>query len=260
MQVSNRRSFKSFSEVAELYPGRPSYSRRILRMLIDQVKSLTESPTFGDIGAGTGAIAYSLADMGLSGYAVEPDSQMVAVGQRLGQTYPGVSWINASGECTGLADDSLDWVCYSTSFHLANTREALRESMRILRPRGFFTITLHLPDYETDPFQLEIEKKIRDIAPAIERAITPVIGQMRTYEALLNQYPGLGNCISLDATEAVSMTEAQYIEFLSGARDIPSQVPPEVWHSILQMAAETFRRSEPASLRFRSTAWHAQCG
>ncbi|KRR29385.1 class I SAM-dependent methyltransferase [Bradyrhizobium retamae] len=226
-------------------------------MLVDQVKHLTESPVFGDIGAGTGAVAYPLAEMGLSGYAVEPDSQMVTVGQRLGRTCPAVSWINAPGECTGLAEASLDWICYSMSFHLTNASEALRESMRILRPRGFFTIAHVFPDLETDPFQLEIENRIRDMAPAVRRARTALIGQMGTYEALLNQYPGLGNCIYLATTEAISMSEERYVNYWSGRHDIPSQVSPEVWNSMLQMIAETFRRRQPASLRFRSMAWHA---
>ncbi|WP_198031969.1 class I SAM-dependent methyltransferase [Bradyrhizobium sp. Ec3.3] len=258
MQVAKRPSFGSFSEVAEFYPTFPPYSRRLLQMLVDQVKHLTKSPVFGDIGAGTGSISYALADMGLSGYAVEPDSQMIEVGQRLGRTYPAVSWINAPGECTGLADDSLDWVCYSTSFHLTNASEALRESMRLLRPRGSFTIATLLPDLQTDPFQLEIENRIRDMAPALRRRDTPLVGQMGTYEALLNQYPGLGNCISIDATEAISMSEERYVNFWSGRQDIPSQVSPEVWDSILQMIAQTFRRWQPAGLRFRTRAWHAQ--
>lgn len=260
MQVSKKRSFGDFSEVAEFYPGFASFSRRVLQMLVDQVKNLAESPTFGDIGAGTGATAYALADMGLSGYAVEPDGQMVAVGQRLGPTYPAVSWINAPGERTGLADASLDWVCYSNSFHWTNTSEALRESMRILRPRGFFTITSILSDTETDPFQLEIHNRVRDMAPAIRRARNTLIGEMGTYEALLNQYPGLGNCISLGTTEAVSMSEERYVNLWAGQHDIPSQVPPEVWNSILQMIAETFQSRQPASLRFRCMAWHAQRG
>lgn len=258
MQVSKTASLGSWSEVAECYPAFPAYSRRLLKMLVDEVKHLTDAPIFGDIGAGTGAIAYALADMGLSGYAIEPESQMVAVGQRLAPTYPAVSWINAPGECTGLADDSLDWVCYSTSFHMTNASEALRESIRILRPRGFFTIVYVLADLESDPFQLEIENRIRDMAPAVRRAVTPVIGQMGSYEALLNQYPGLRNCIRLATTEGISMTEERYIKYWSGRRDIPSQVSPEVWNSILQMIAETFRRWQPGSLRFRSTAWHAQ--
>lgn len=260
MQVAKSRSFGNFSEVAEHYPGRPPFSRRVLQMLADQVKNVTEGPTFGDIGAGTGAIAYALADMGLSGYAVEPDSQMVAVGQRLGPTYPAVSWINAPGECTGLADDSLDWVCYHNSFHLTDTSEALRESMRILRPRGFFTVTYVFPDLETDPFQLEIVNRVRDMTPAVRRASTAAIGQMWTYEALLNHYPGVGNCISLVSAEAMSMSEEQYVNYWAGSHDIPSQVPPEVWNSVLQVIAETFRSRRPTSLRFRSMAWHAQRG
>lgn len=260
MQAAKSRSFGSFSEVAEIYPGRPPYSRRVLQMLVDQVKNVTESPIFADIGAGTGAIAYALAGVGLSGYAVEPDNNMVAVGQRLGPAYPDVSWINAPGECTGLADGSVDWVCYSTSFHLTNATEALRESMRILRPRSFLTIACMLIDPETDPFHLEIENRIREVAPALRRARHPVIAQMKTYEALLNQYPGLENCVSLATTEAIPMSEEQYVNYWAGSHDIPSQVSPEVWNYILQMMGQTFRSRRPASLRFRSTAWHAQRG
>ncbi|RXG83550.1 class I SAM-dependent methyltransferase [Bradyrhizobium zhanjiangense] len=258
MKVAGRPSFGSFAEIAECYPAFPPYSRRLLQMLVDQVKHLTDTPIFGDIGAGTGAIAYALADMGLSGYAVEPESQMVAVGQRLSSTYPAVAWINAPGERTNLADDSLDWVCYSLSFHLTNMSEALRESMRILRPRGFFTIAHVIADLETDPFQLEIENRVRDMAPALRRSRTTLIGQMGTYEVLLNQYPGLGNCICLSVTEALSMSEERYVNYWSGRHDIPSQVSPDVWNSILQMIGETFRKRQPASLRFRSAAWHAQ--
>ncbi|WP_375779108.1 class I SAM-dependent methyltransferase [Bradyrhizobium sp. ma5] len=258
MQVAKKRSFGDFSEIAEFYPSFPPYSRRVLQTLLDQVKHVTESPIFGDIGAGTGLIAYALADMGLTGYAVEPESQMVAVGRRSGTNCPAVSWINAPGECTGLVEASLDWVCYCMSFHLMSASEALRESMRILRPRGFFTIATYFSDLETDPFQLEVENRIRDIAPALRRAFTPLVGQMTTYEALLNQYPGLRNCISIAATESVPMSEERYVNYWAGRHDIPSQVSPEVWNSVLQMIAETFRKWQPATLRFRSVAWHAQ--
>ncbi|WP_271610832.1 class I SAM-dependent methyltransferase [Bradyrhizobium sp. CCBAU 21360] len=258
MRVAKKRAFGSFSEVAESYPRRPPYSRRVLQMLVDQVKNLAGSPTFADIGAGTGAIAYALADMGLTGYAVEPNTEMVAVGQRLGRAYPTVSWISAPGECTGLPDGTLDWVCYSSSFHWTNKSEALREVMRILRPRGFFTITTFLNDLETDPFQLEIEAKLRDMVPALRRARLPYVAEMETYEALLNQYPELGNCVSLATTEAISMSEEQYLNYWAGFHDIPSQVSPEVWTSILQMVAGTFRHRQPKGIRFRSMAWHSQ--
>ncbi|WP_342710048.1 methyltransferase domain-containing protein [Bradyrhizobium sp. B124] len=258
MQIANMPFPGSFSEVAEAYPKRPPYSRRMLKMLAGQVQTISNSPTFADIGAGTGAIAYALADMGLSGYAVEPDREMLATGHRLGLSYPAVSWINAPGERTGLADSSVDWVCYGTSFHWINTSEALRECIRILRPHGCVTIANLLTDLETDPFHIEIENRIRDIAPGLRRARPSIAAQMETYEALLNQYPAFGNCISLASTEAISTSEERYVDYWASSLDIPNQVPPETWHYILQMIAEMFRSRQPASLRFRSTAWHAQ--
>lgn len=261
MEVAAGRAFGSFSEVARTYTQRPPYSWRVLQMLVEQIAKSVQRPTFADVGAGTGAIAYALADMGLSGYAIEPDGEMVAAGQSQGgANSAAVSWVNAPGECTGLADESVDWVCYSSSFHWTNTSDALRESMRILRRNGFFTISFFLTDLETDPFQIEIESRIRDMAPALRRARPPIVAQMATYEALLNQYPGLGNCVSLATTEAISMGEEQYINYWAGSHDIPSQVAPDVWNSILQMIRETFRSRRPESVRFRSTAWHAQRG
>lgn len=64
MQVDKKASLGSWSEVAEYYPAFPDYSRRLLQMLVDEVKHLTQSPIFGDIGASTGAIVYALAEMG----------------------------------------------------------------------------------------------------------------------------------------------------------------------------------------------------
>jgi len=258
MQTAKMPFLGRFSEVAQVYPKRPPYSRRILQMLVKQVETVATRPTFADIGAGTGAIAYALAEMGLAGYAVEPDQGMFAAGRRLGSSYPAVSWINAPGERTGLADGSVDWVCYGTSFHWTNTSDALRESIRILRPHGSLTIANLLTDLEADPVHIEIENRIRDIAPALRRARPSITAQMETYEALLNQYPAFGNCIFVASTEAISMSKEQYVDYWASSLDIPSQVRPETWQHILQMIAEMFQTRQPANLRFRSTAWHAQ--
>lgn len=51
MQVAKERSFGRLFRIAECYPAFPPYSRRVPQMLLDQVKHLTESPIFGDIGA-----------------------------------------------------------------------------------------------------------------------------------------------------------------------------------------------------------------
>lgn len=258
MTVHQRPAFGDFSHAAETYARRPPFSRSLLHWLVERVRRTSPEPRFADIGAGTGAIAYALADIGLSGYAIEPDAEMVAVGQRSSGEYSGVTWVNAPGEETTLDDGAVDWICYSSSFHWTDTQKAMAESVRILKSRGSFTITFHLMDLDTDPFHIEIENRIRDMAPALRRARPPILGQMHTYETLLRDHPSFGNCIALATTEPVRMTKEQYVNYWAGSHDIPSQIGADRWRDILQMIDQTFTSRAPTALKFRSTAWHAQ--
>ncbi|MBB4232517.1 class I SAM-dependent methyltransferase [Rhizobium mongolense] len=258
MTHHHKQTFGNFSLVADTYTRRPPFSGLLLEWLVDHVRRSSPEPIFADVGAGTGAIAYALAELGLRGYAIDPDAEMVAVGSRSSSKYPEVTWINAPGESTTLPDFSLDWVCYSSSFHWTQTQEAVRESLRILKPRGHFSITYHLLDLTTDPFHIEIENRIRRMAPALKRARPPIMAQMDTYEAMLGQHPSFGSCLAMGITEAIPMSKEQYVNYWAGSHDIPSQTDPGLWHEILEMIGGLFAHRSPGELRFRSTAWHVQ--
>ncbi len=258
MSLQKKPSFGDFSHVASTYAKRPPYSKMMLQWLVQYVRQSFPRARFADIGAGTGAIAYALADIGLSGYAIEPNAEMVRVGRRSNSSWPSVTWINAPGENTSLGNETVDWVCYSSSFHWTEARGALEEAIRILTPGGHLTIIYQLMDLSTDPFHIEVESGIRELAPALKRARAPIIAQMETYEQLLGQHPGFGDCLYMGMSESIAMSKDEYVNYWAGSHDIPSQVDQWLWHEILKMIGERFSQRSPKALKFRSTAWHVQ--
>lgn len=65
-----------FTELAKYYVDRPGYSKVVLRCLKSYVFNSIGEGKVADIGAGTGKLTEDLAEIGLSGFAVEPNAAM----------------------------------------------------------------------------------------------------------------------------------------------------------------------------------------
>ena len=86
-----------------------------------------------DLGAGTGALTRLLVDRADDVVAVEPDDRMRDV---LAAEVPGARALAGTGEAVPLADDSVDAVIASTSWHWMDPGPTLAEMARILVPGG----------------------------------------------------------------------------------------------------------------------------
>lgn len=256
--MAEKAEFGNFSQVAKAYVGRPQYSPRLLDMLHKMITCREKSISFADIGAGTGPIAKALVERGLSGYAIEPDTSMVQVGQQNCNQTDNLQWVVGSGEHTKLPDQSIDWICYSGSFHWTDQRNALLEAKRILKDCGFLSILYHLMDVQNDPFNIEVENRVRSMQPALRRARPPILGQMDTFETLLADHPDFGNCVFLSTTEKLCLSKKQYIEYWAGSHDMPSQMNDDEWKDILSMIDTLYEERSPERIRFRSWAWHSK--
>jgi SAM-dependent methyltransferase len=90
------------------------------------------------------------ADRGCQVTAVEPNIEMM----RSAAAHPGVTWVCAPAESTGLRSAGTDLVLCAQSFHWFRATEALDEFARVLRPGGRLALIWNIRD-ERDPFSRE---------------------------------------------------------------------------------------------------------
>src|SRR5215467_16132428 len=174
-----------FTSLAKAYVNRPTYSQTALTCLVRHIGLPRAELTFADVGAGTGKLTRMLLDLGLSGYAIEPNEAMRQEGMAYCAAGARLAWFAGSAEATGLADRSVDWVTMASSFHWPDPARALTEFRRILRPGGFFTVLYNPRDLENDALQKAIDDSIKAIVPDLRRVTSAAGDLMRHLDSTL---------------------------------------------------------------------------
>ena len=108
-----------FTELAKYYVDRPGYSLELLKILKNHIirEQGREEVIVADVGAGTGKLTENLEEIGIGGYAVEPNDAMREEGMKLFKGKDSFEWSKGTAESTGLPDNSVDWVLMGSSFH-----------------------------------------------------------------------------------------------------------------------------------------------
>lgn len=151
-----------YTSLADAYLKRPDYADAAIDAML-AIASLTGG-TACDAGAGVAHLTLMLAARGFSVVAVEPNDAMRANGQQRTATLPQVRWHEGTGEVTGQPASAFDIVTFGSSFNVCDQRLALQETVRILKPRGWFACMWNHRDLD-DPIQARIEAIIRDTIP-----------------------------------------------------------------------------------------------
>ncbi|HEY9844500.1 MAG: class I SAM-dependent methyltransferase [Candidatus Sericytochromatia bacterium] len=155
--------FWDYSELAEAYLKRPDYADEALERMLAPMQ-LPPGARVCDVGAGVAHLTLQLARRGFEVTAVEPNESMRALGRQRTQGLVGVHWHQGTGEATGLLDQAFALVSFGSSFNVCDRDLALRETWRILQPRGWFACLWNHRDL-SDPLQGEIEALIRSFLP-----------------------------------------------------------------------------------------------
>lgn len=95
-----------FTELAKFYGNRPGYSKVVLTCLRNHIFNTIGEGKAADVGAGTGKLTENLAEIGLCGFAVEPNEAMRQEGEKAFKDKEGFVWSEGCAEETGLADNS----------------------------------------------------------------------------------------------------------------------------------------------------------
>ena len=121
-----------FSNRASDYvAGRPQYPAAAIEALVAGLGD-PHGLDVADLGAGTGISSRALAERGCRVVAVEPNAAMRACIEET----PTLRTHDGTAEHTGLTDASFDLVTAFQAFHWFAAGDALREFVRIARPRG----------------------------------------------------------------------------------------------------------------------------
>jgi SAM-dependent methyltransferase len=134
-----------FSSCADAYAAhRPAYGDEVIAFVL---AGLGLAPSVADLGAGTGISSRRLAAAGAKVFAIEPNLAM----RERAEAEPGVTFLDGSGERTGLESSSVDAVTAFQAFHWFANDEALAEIRRIVRSGGTAALILNERD-PGDPF------------------------------------------------------------------------------------------------------------
>lgn len=127
----------NYTSLADAYLKRPDYSDCAIDAML-KVAEISEGAKCCDVGAGVAHLTLMLASRGMDVIAVEPNDAMRANGIKRTLELNSVNWHEGTGENTGQADDIFDMVTFGSSFNVCDRQKALKETARILKPKGIF--------------------------------------------------------------------------------------------------------------------------
>jgi SAM-dependent methyltransferase len=244
-----------FTELAKEYHNRPGYSATVLRLLGAHTGAYRGAGfSIADVGAGTGKLTECLVANDLRCQAVEPNDAMRAEGE-LATRSLGVKWSKGTGEETGLAASSIDWLLMGSSFHWVQRERGLAEFHRVLRPGGHFTALWNPRDLARSPLHMRIEERIRALVPGLKRRSS---GGGAFTETLLTDLVSTGHFedpFLVEAPHEVSMSPARYMGVWRSVNDIQVQAGPEGFARVMSAIEEEIAGLAEIVVPYKTRAW-----
>jgi ubiquinone/menaquinone biosynthesis C-methylase UbiE len=148
-----------YTTLAEAYLKRPDYANTAIDSMLS-IAGAEKGDKFCDVGAGVAHLTLMLASRSLDVVAVEPNDAMRANGIKRTEKLDNVRWHEGTGESTDQASQAFDMVTFGSSFNVCDRQQALIETARILKPRGWFACMWNHRQLE-DPIQAQIEATIK---------------------------------------------------------------------------------------------------
>ena len=246
-----------FTDLAKYYVDRPGYSKVLLGYIKANIQNeLKRNLIVADVGAGTGKLTENLEQIGLTGFAVEPNNAMRAEGQKLFEGRDTFVWSAGTAEETNLPENSVDWVLMGSSFHWADAPRAVKEFRRILRPGGFFTAIWNPRDIKRSRLHTEIEEMIYKEVPNMKRVSS---GGTVTTEIMMEKLDGkFHNIIFMECMHEEIMTKERYINIWRSVNDIQVQAGEDGFHRILNNIDCILKDYNEIAVPYKSRAWTAQ--
>ena len=155
-----------YTRLAQTYASRPDYSPRGVQAML-AIAGVGQGDFACDVGAGSAHLTLHLLRHGLRVDAVEPNAAMMEVGVGRTAHHRNVEWCRAPGEDTKRPSGAYDLVTFGSSFNVVDQALAMKETVRLLKPDGWFSCMWNHRDLN-DQLQNEVEQIIGDLVPGYD--------------------------------------------------------------------------------------------
>lgn len=194
-----------YTTLADAYLKRPDYADAAIDAMLS-IAGAKKDDKFCDVGAGVAHLTLMLAARGLDVISVEPNDAMRANGIKRTSKFSNVQWFEGTGEQTGQKAQVFDMVTFGSSFNVCDRPLALKETQRILKPRGWFACMWNHRQLD-DSIQARIESIIKD------RVAGYGYGTRREDQTAVVDASGLfGPVVHLDSRVTHQQTIAECVE------------------------------------------------
>lgn len=245
-----------FTELAKYYENRPGYSMTLLRCLEAFIgKNMSEGIKVADIGAGTGKLTRNLENLGLTGFAVEPNDAMRTEGINVFESRNSFKWLKGSAEVTTLPDSSVDWVLMGSSFHWTNAKEAIQEFYRILKPGGYFTAIWNPRDIASSELHQKIENLVYEQLPNMKRVSSGGTITMEEMKEKLLFKSFFTDLLYMESPYYETMTKERYLNTWKSVNDIQVQAGKERFQNILDSIEKEICYLDEITVPYCCRAW-----
>ena len=247
-----------FTKLAKNYVYRTGYSKRALGVIGNYIGCYRDNFVVADVGAGTGKLTDNLDQLGLCGFAVEPNEAMRSEGMKLMANRPSFSWQAGSAEETGLETSCADWLLMASSFHWTDAPVALAEFRRVLKPGGFLTVLWNPRDLGQSALHQKIEHGIYEIAPEIKRVSSGSSKYTQGIEQTLTRDALFGHLFFVEAPHEAVMTPERYLGAWRSVNDIQVQAGEEKFAEIMKMIESQISSLDKIVVPYKTRAWTVQ--
>jgi SAM-dependent methyltransferase len=242
-----------FTLLAEQYAKyRPGYST-LVRDLV--VGLLPVGGLAADVGAGTGIWSSMLLEAGLKVVAVEPNEAMRREGSAL---HPLLGWKEGSAEKTGLLGGRHDLVSMASSFHWADFNLALKEFHRVLKPGGYFLALWNTRDTECSPLLKEIESKIHELVPDLNRVSSGASAFCDNLADRLDSSDYFTAATYLEGRHVELQTPERYLGLWKSVNDVRVQAGEERFNNFLDFVESKTKGLSCVEAKYKTRAWIAR--
>jgi len=241
-----------YSTLADAYLKRPDYADAAIDAMLS-IAGAEQGDKFCDVGAGVAHLTLMLAARGLDVVAVEPNDAMRANGIKRTAELTNVRWHEGTGEDTGQASEAFDMVTFGSSFNVCDRQQALKETARILKPRGWFACMWNHRNLD-DPIQARIEAIIKERVPGYGYGT-----RREDQTAVIDASALFGPVVHLDARVIHEQTIAECLEAWRSHATLERQAGAN-FHEVISAIDDYLQSLDTASILipYSTNIWVAQ--